>query len=467
MASQLVTGNGCRGSNRPGQDDDLKTQIIEAGGPLGAGRELCIPPPVRQTPSPSIPSSGAIVIMSDRKLAFLYSPEVEGLSYPPDCPFKTQRAGLTRLRLKSFGLLDDANRFEAAPRRATLDDLKSFHTPEYLDALQRANAGDLTVDALRMGIGSADTPVFKDMFEYSAWAAGAALTAAGLLLERKADVAFNLLGGFHHAHPGRASGFCYLNDVALACQKLAGAGKRVLYLDLDAHHGDGVQAGFFQRKDVMTVSLHETGKALFPWGGFENEIGEGPGRGFNVNVPLPPETYDEAFLTAFDSVVAPLAAAFQPEALVVELGMDILAGDPLSHLRMTNNVIVEVIGRLLKWNCPILVAGGGGYDIENTVRGWALAWRTFCEETDESDFTVGMGGIMLSRPAPAHGLRDNLLPVSLEQRRAVEPELRATMDAVINSVFQLHGLQSPSGRVAGPAILTTPLTAAKPEKSVL
>ena len=382
--------------------------------------------------------------MSVHKLAFLYSPEVEALSYPPECPFKTQRAGLTRLRLKSFGLLGDEDRFEVPPRRATLAELKQFHTAPYLHELRQAAGGDLTVEGLGMGIGGVDTPVFKDMFECGDWACGAGFTAADLLLQKRADVAFNLLGGFHHAMADRAEGFCYLNDLVLTCMKLADAGKRVVYLDVDAHHGDGVQSAFYRRKDVMTISLHETGKTLFPWGGFEDEIGEGPGRGYNVNVPLPPETYDEAFLTAFDSVAVPLATVFRPDVLVLELGMDILAGDPLTHLRMTNNVVVEIIERLLRLHCPILVAGGGGYHVENTVRGWALAWRTFCGENEETDF-MGMGGVMLANTEWVGGLRDRALAVSAEQRRAVEPELHSTMETVINKVFPLHGLEVRSG----------------------
>jgi acetoin utilization protein AcuC len=378
--------------------------------------------------------------MSERKLAFLHSPEIEALSYPPDCPFKTQRAGITRLRLLSFGLLGDENHFEFAPRCASVAELKRFHTARYLEEMQRAAAGDLTVDGLRMGFGGPDTPVFKHMFEFGAWACGAGFAAADLLLQRRADVAFNLLGGFHHAFPGRAAGFCYLNDVALACRKLADAGKRVLYLDVDAHHGDGVQAAFYGRKDVMTISLHESGKTLFPWGGFEDEIGEGAGRGYNVNVPLAAEAYDEAFLTAFDSAALPLANAFEPDVLVLELGMDILAGDPLTHLRMTNNVVVEIVERVMKLGCPILVAGGGGYHVENTVRGWALAWRTFCGENDEYDYALGLGGVMLANSEWAGGLRDRVLPVSAEQRASVEPELRATLGKISKGVFPLHGI---------------------------
>lgn len=392
--------------------------------------------------------------MNERNLAFLYSPEVEALSYPPDCPFKTQRAGITRLRLQSFGLLDGAGspgtpgntgpvHFEFEPRRASFTELKQFHTAHYLEEMQRAAEGDLTVDGLRMGLGGPDTPVFKDMFECGAWGCGAGLAGAELLLHGRADVVFNLLGGFHHAFPDRAAGFCYLNDTVLACMKLADAGRRVLYLDTDAHHGDGVQSAFYDRKDVMTISLHESGRTLFPWGGFEDEIGAGAGVGYNVNIPLPAETYDEAFLAAFDSVVVPLAENFKPDALVLELGMDILAGDPLTHLRMTNNVVVEIVERVMKWNCPVLVAGGGGYHIENTVRGWALAWRTFCGDNDDTDFA--MGGVMLGNADWAGGLRDRVLPVSAGQRAIVKPEVRATIERISRTIFPFHGLEPSNG----------------------
>jgi acetoin utilization protein AcuC len=381
--------------------------------------------------------------MNNRTLAFLYPPEIERLSYPPDCPFKAQRVELTRERLKSFGLLGGEGRFEIASPPASLDQLQWFHSARYLEELQRAAAGNLTVQGWNMGFGGPDTPVFKDMFEWGAWAGGAGLMAADLLLQRKADVAFNLLGGFHHAMAERAAGFCYLNDVVLACLKLAGAGRRVLYLDVDAHHGDGVQSAFYRRDDVLTISLHETGRTLFPWGGFEDEIGEGLGLGFNVNIPLPPQTYDEAFLKAFDHVVLPLMAAYAPDAIVLELGMDTLAGDPLTHLRMTNNIVGAILEPLLQLHRPLLVAGGGGYHVENTVRGWALAWRTCCDENVD-DFGMGMGGVMLANTEWAGGLRDRTLAVTAEQRRAVESELQTTINNITHHVFQFHGLRADS-----------------------
>jgi acetoin utilization protein AcuC len=379
--------------------------------------------------------------MRDRKLAFMDPRQVEALSYPPDCPFKTQRAGLTRQRLMSFGLLGYEGRELVEPRPATADELQRYHTARYLEELQRAADGDLTVDGLHMGLGGSDTPVFKDLLAYGTWAAGAALTAADLLLTGQTDIVFDLLGGFHHAFSDRAAGFCYVNDVVLACQRFVSAGKRVAYLDVDAHHGDGVQAAFYDRDEVLTISLHESGKTLFPWGGFESEIGEGRGFGHNVNVSLPAGTHDDAFLAAIDRVALPILGAYDPDVLVLELGMDTLAGDPLTHLMLTNNVHVDLMGRLLALNKPMLVAGGGGYHIENTVRGWALAWRTCCGDEDEHDLSMGLGGVMLGSTEWAGGLRDPVRPVASEQRREVEAALGASMEAVCQLVFPLHGLR--------------------------
>ncbi|MCP5517765.1 MAG: acetoin utilization protein AcuC [Verrucomicrobiales bacterium] len=377
--------------------------------------------------------------MKERRLAFLQPPEIEGLAYPEDCPFKTARADLTRRRLRSFGSLGGAGREEIAPRKACLEELARFHTPDYLAELQRAAAGDLTVEGLHMGLGSPDTPVFPALFDYGAWACGAGLTAAELLLEGRFDVVFNLLGGFHHAGAARAAGFCYLNDVVLACECLARAGRRVVCLDVDAHHGDGTQAAFYARRDVLTISLHESGKTLFPWGGFEDEIGEGAGEGFNANVSLPARTYDTAFLAAVDRVVRPLLRAYDPDVLVVELGADTLAGDPLTHLSLTNNALRELIQRLLELERPVLLVGGGGYHVENTVRAWALAWQTFAGE-DADDLSLGMGGVFLGNSEWAGGLRDPVLPVAPEQRAAVDGPLENAICEVQRRVFPRHGL---------------------------
>lgn len=389
--------------------------------------------------------------MNDRRLAFIHTPAIEELGYPEGCPFKTRRAGLVRERLRSFGSLGGVGRTEVAPRPATIEALQRFHTDAYLEQLQRAATGDLTVEALHMGLGGADTPVFPAMFDYGCWAVGAGLTAAELLLEGRADIAFNLLGGFHHAFPAHAGGFCYLNDVVLACERLAAAGWRVFCLDLDAHHGDGTQAAFYRRADVFTVSIHESGRTLYPWGGWESEIGEGAGDGYNANLGLPARCHDAAFLRALDAFALPLLDAFDPDVVVVELGMDTLAGDPLTHLSLTNNVCVELAFRLLARGRPLLVIGGGGYHVENTVRAWALAWRAFGGEEETHDLSLGLGGVFLGSSEWAGGLRDPERPVDPQQGREVDAGLDEALALARDKLFPRHGL--PAGRT--PAIRRT------------
>jgi acetoin utilization protein AcuC len=318
--------------------------------------------------------------------------------------------------------------------------LKKFHSARYLHALQAAAKGKFDAEAFDMGIGTSDCPVFKDMYDYSVWACGATLTGAKLLLAGEADVAFNPSGGLHHAGPERASGFCFINDMALACIILTEAGKKILYLDVDVHHGDGVQNAFYRRSDVMTISFHESGRTLFPGTGFENEIGEGEGKGYSVNVPLPVGTYDQIYMQAFTTIAVPLIKAYNPDVIVFELGADALAGDPLAHLYITNNTYAEIIEYLLSFNKPILATGGGGYHIGNTVRAWALAWSIFCGADSPQNTNAGAGGVMLESTDWQGGLRDRTLVVSAQQRQMVAPQVEATIEAVKSNVFPYHGL---------------------------
>ena len=375
------------------------------------------------------------------RTAFIYSTQLEKYSYPSDVPLVVQRAKQTYDLLMSIGLLKDNRVSVIAPKPATRAELEKFHSGQYLDALRLAAEGKITAAASRMGIGTFDCPLFKDMYDYSAWACGATLTGAELILSGEADIAFNPSGGFHHARAEKASGFCYLNDIVLGCMRLSEKGKRVLYLDLDAHHGDGVQEAFYETKEILVISLHESSETLFPWTGDVDEIGKGQGLGFNVNVPLPLGVYDEAYLTVFNKIVSPLMKAYDPDVIVLELGMDALAGDPLAHLCLTNNAYAEIISSLLRFDKPILATGGGGYDVEKTVRGWALAWKIFCcESCDRADSSLGMGGVMLQSEEWSGGLRDRALPIPKKQRTLVDTALRATIDAVIEKIFAHHGI---------------------------
>jgi len=372
-----------------------------------------------------------------RKAAFIYSKELEKYRYPPEHPFNTIRAQKVREIVNSLGLLSGNDRREVPPVPAKRVELKKFHSARYLHSLKTASDKSWDSDALSMGIGTSDCPIFKGMYEYSVLVAGGTLVGAKLILSNEADVVFNPSGGLHHAGAERASGFCYINDVALACIVLAEQGKRVLYLDVDVHHGDGVVYAFYDRSDVMTISFHENPRVLFPGTGFTNEIGEGEGKGYCINVPLPIGTYDEAYMKAFEAIALPLIGAFKPDVFVLQLGADALAGDPLAHLYLTNNVYVEVINHLLSFRKPILMSGGGGYNIDNTVRAWALAWSALCG-ADTVNLTAG--GVMLGSTEWHGGLRDKALVISDQQRDAVMPALQATIDAIKLKVFAIHGL---------------------------
>lgn len=339
-----------------------------------------------------------------------------------------------------MGLLSGQDIREVNPVAADRRDLQRFHSARYLDTLKNAAEGQRDIQALYMGIGTEDVPIFRDMYDYAVLAAGGTLAGANLILSGQVDVAFNPSGGYHHAFPERAAGFCYINDNAIGCSILADAGKRVLYLDVDVHCGDGVAYAFYDRSDVMTISLHENPRMLFPGTGFENEIGEGIGQGFCVNLPLPVGTFDWAYLHAFEAIAMPLIGAFDPDVIVFELGVDTLSGDPLAHLQLTNNTYVEVIHRLLDFGKPILATGGGGYNVENSVRAWALAWTVFTGEDDQLNLGALMGGVMMESTDWQGGLRDRELVVTDEQKQAVLPALEASIDILKAKVFPFHGL---------------------------
>jgi acetoin utilization protein AcuC len=374
------------------------------------------------------------------KAVFLYTPQLETYHYPADCPFKTERATKARQVLASTSTLTPAGARERGFARAQRRDLERFHTPAYLDTLQSAETGQHNLESLKMGIGSQDCPIFPGMYEYARLACGGTLAAARLIIEGKARVAFNPSGGFHHAGPAMASGFCYLNDIVLGCMEVANAGMKVLVLDMDVHHGEGVQEAFYSRNDVLYISLHETGTTLFPGTGFEKEIGTGAGSGYTVNLPLPPGTFDETYLRAFAEIAEPLMYAYAPDVVVVELGMDALSGDPLAHLSLTNNAYAEIIGRIMEFGKPVLATGGGGYHVENTARGWALMWQILTDSEHLNHAALGVGGVLLESTEWHGGLRDRRRAPTREQRYAVDSAITQTIDSIKNLVFPLHDL---------------------------
>ncbi len=308
-----------------------------------------------------------------RIVAFLSSPDVWRLGHGPNHPLKPQRLQRTHELLAEYGAFDMPNVKLVEPRLASEKELALFHTIEYMDVVRSLSAGDETLPARRYGFGPGDNPVFAGMYESEGLKVGSAIQAAELLANGVCDVAFSYSGGLHHGGTAFASGFCVFNDAAVVIHWLLRQGFRVAYVDIDVHHGDGVQAAFYNTDQVLTISLHQNGRTLFPGTGFVNESGIGSGEGYSVNVPLPPFTSDEAYWWAFQEVVPPLLERFAADIVVTQLGVDTHYRDPLANLNLTtrgHQALFQALDNL----CPRWLAlGGGGYDISVVPRSWTLA----------------------------------------------------------------------------------------------
>lgn len=377
--------------------------------------------------------------MGQRDAVFIHDEVLDQGGYPSQCPFNTGRPGRTRRLVEQMGLLEGTDRRLASPVPLEPVELERFHEPDYLAALRESSLPGAP-EWPEFGLGTMDCPVFEGMYDYVRLAAGGTLTGARMLLTGEAGVVFSPAGGFHHALPGRASGFCYINDVVIAIRELTAAGKRVCFLDIDVHHCDGVQQAFFDCPDVMVLSLHESGETLFPGTGWVEEAGSGAGLGHTVNIPLPVGTYDEAYERVFRDAAWPLLTAFDPDVIVLELGMDTLAGDPLAHLHLTNNVPADITARVVRTGKPVLAVGGGGYHVANTVRAWALCWSVLCGEDLTHDGSLGMGGVMLGNTNWAGGLKDRILLSDAGVRLRVDESLRDVQAQIRRIHFPRWGL---------------------------
>jgi acetoin utilization protein AcuC len=374
------------------------------------------------------------------KTALIHSEEWRRFDYGRDHPLRMERLGLTWRLMEAYGLTTLPRAKVLASEPAQLDAIARFHTREYIEILRAVSAGDWAPQAARHGLGPGDNPIFPGLWEAAQLAAGGSLLAAGLVAEGEADRAFHFAGGLHHAMPDRASGFCYVNDAVLAIMRLRERGWRVAYVDIDAHHGDGVQCAFYRDPNVLTISTHERGDRLFPGTGFVAEMGEGAGLGFSVNLPLQPFTDDLVYGPAFEAVVPPLLRAFKPDVLVLQLGIDSHRTDPLTHLSLTVQGFTRVVRRLLDLAPRVVALGGGGYDLPNVARAWTSAWAAMNDVTldealprdcHEDMATLGLEVLSLSDP-PAELPEDT--------RRWAEEYARRQVAAIQENIFPLHHL---------------------------
>ena len=319
------------------------------------------------------------------RTAFIYSDRYQQFDYGPGHPLRNTRLALTHELCQAYGLLSLPTTQLVEARDATEEEVAAFHRPDYVDVLRAADRGHMPPNLWEYGLGTSDNPIFPGVYAWSLLTTGASLQAMELVDAGQVDCAFSIAGGLHHAAAARAAGFCYVNDAAVIIKHMVRRGRRVAYVDIDAHHGDGVQFGFYDTDRVLTISIHESGESLFPGTGFVEEIGRGRGIGYAVNAPLLPGSDDEIFLWALDQVVPPLLTAFKPDVLVTQLGADTHRTDPLTNLALTTGGFAEAVRRLQPLCRKWIALGGGGYNLENVPRSWTLAWGIMnrCEVPDE------------------------------------------------------------------------------------
>ncbi|MEA1945952.1 MAG: acetoin utilization protein AcuC [Thermodesulfobacteriota bacterium] len=309
-----------------------------------------------------------------RKEVLVFSNKFHHHSYGPGHPLKVERLRLTMDLIGEYGIFDTSSSPWVEAKEADEQDVTLIHSPEYLEILKTANSGRVPSQAWKYGLGSGDNPLFSGLYDWSLLVTGATLECIRQILNENREIAFNIAGGLHHATQSRASGFCYLNDPAIGIAKMVQDGLRVVYLDVDVHHGDGVEAAFYNTDRVLTVSLHQHGHTLFPGTGFPDDMGQGPGRGYAVNVPLAPGTDDDLYIWVFMELVPPLVHAFAPDILVTQLGVDTLATDPLAGLNLTTNGFSRIVREIKSWGLKWVALGGGGYNVMNVARAWTQAW---------------------------------------------------------------------------------------------
>ncbi len=305
----------------------------------------------------------------------VYHPKYLAYDLGANHPFSPLRVEILVDLLRELGAPFDP----VQPEPVSVDQVKAIHDPEYVDIVEAASRGEEVPDPARYGLGGADNPIVTGMAEAARHIAGGTLHGARLLLDGTAQKVLQLGGGFHHAHRALAAGFCLYNDLALALREMASAGWHVAYLDIDVHHGDGVQELFYGDGQVMTISLHESGEYLFPGTGWLHELGRGMGRSLKINLPLEPFTEGDSYLEVIEGTVEPALSWFRPNALVVQAGADAHFSDPLADLMLTTQDYVRVFERILQLadsfaQGRILFTLGGGYSIRATVRIWTILY---------------------------------------------------------------------------------------------
>jgi acetoin utilization protein AcuC len=347
----------------------------------------------------------------------------EAFNYGPGHPLRWERVTYAMELIKNYGLDRLPNALYLSPPPATIQDVLSYHDPDYVKMLETANDGNYLPDMVKYNIGPGDNPVFPGIFDFSLAVLGNTLAAARAVAEGSAWAAFNMAGGMHHSMRDRAAGFCFVNDIVIAINYLLTKRLKVMYVDIDAHHGDGVQAAFYDTDRVLTLSFHESGKSLFPGTGFTEEIGHDKGRGYSVNVPLRYGTDDRTFTWAFDDIFIPIIEKFSPDVLVSQVGCDMMLTDPLANLNLTSHGYLHAVTTMRRRAKRWVVVGGGGYNHFNTARLWTMVWAVMNDTAIPEKLPDEFVQKAKEEGFDLHGLSDQ--PLRLDEWRKQEVMIEA------------------------------------------
>ena len=324
--------------------------------------------------------------MPKNRVCYFHDAETIGsFYYGPGHPMKPHRLQMTHNLVLAYGLYKKMQCFR--PHLATDEELVQFHAEDYVDFIRRVtpdNSTDFAKQLQKFTVGE-DCPVFDGLYDYCRVYTGGSLDGAMKLNHGLADVAINWAGGLHHAKRSEASGFCYINDIVLAILELLKYHARVLYLDIDIHHGDGVEEAFYSTERVMTVSFHKYGDYFFPGTGDVKDVGVKSGKYYSVNVPLRDGINDETYQRIFVPVMQKVMEVYQPTALVLQCGSDSLSGDRLGCFNLSVRGHAECVRHMLTYNVPSLILGGGGYTIRNVARCWTYETAVALNEEPEND----------------------------------------------------------------------------------
>ncbi len=349
------------------------------------------------------------------KKGIIVSEKYWQFDYGRNHPVRTIRIKLAFELMKEMKVISQDEIYE--PELASPEDLLVFHTKEYLEALRREKPDPA------FNLGNEENPAIPGIFELCLLTAGGTLKATDLALN--GGIFFNLGGGMHHAKKDKAYGFCYVNDIIVAIERARKKVEKVLYLDFDAHHCDAVQEMYYETDRVLVVSIHQEG--IFPNTGKVDELGSGKGYGYNINIPLPRYAEDEDVLFVFEKLIIPVIKRFEPEIIFIQAGIDAHKDDPLSSLYLTTG-IYEKMGELLsEFNgIPMVITGGGGYDIINVARIWTIFWASITGQTIEDWLPQWFMRISIMEGYEGPGIRD--IPSWSGSKNSIKRDIKEKVD---------------------------------------